>query len=322
MDTHGTPPYPSAYEVWYAYAAGSNDAVREEIEALLETSGTIGLYELQQIHQAHLIKSGEGNSAQEKAGNLIQNELDAVLKLVHQYMKSNEEYSGSLDAKAECLPSIEKPGQVLEVLGQLIEENNKMRSETAKLADNLEQSRSQMQEMQNELTRARKNEMRDPVTALGNRRWFDTSLKREMEKAEKSGDPLCLAMLDIDHFKQINDSFGHPVGDQVLKFFGSLLIKNFKGRDICARYGGEEFAIILPNTNLNQARTVAESLRRQFEKTQLQISRTKQPIGTVTVSIGISCQEKGDTPNSLLKRADTMLYTAKKTGRNRTVASP
>ena len=322
VDDHRTPPYPNAYEVWYAYAEGNHEGVTDEINSLLEATGSISPYDIQQIHMAHLGGSGEAGKVQDETGKLIQIELDAVLKLVQEYMVSNEEYSGSLGAKAESLPAIEKPEQLLEVIGQLIEENNKMRNETALLANSLEQSKSQIQDMRSELNRARENEMRDPITKLGNRRWFDSKLKQEFEIAKQTGEPLCLAMVDIDHFKRINDSFGHPVGDQVLKFFGSLLIKSFKGKDVCARYGGEEFAIILPGTTLSQARMVADSLRRQFEKTQLQMSRTKQPIGTVTASIGISGLEKGDTVQSLLKRADNMLYKAKKAGRNMTVTNP
>jgi diguanylate cyclase len=124
-------------------------------------------------------------------------------------------------------------------------------------------------------------------------------------------------MTDVDHFKRFNDSFGHLTGDQVLKLVALSVKQNVKGQDTAARYGGEEFAVILPNTVLRSAITVAEHIRRAVMTKELMKRSTGEHLGRVTVSIGVATLQKGDTPQTLIERADTCLYAAKHNGRNR-----
>ena len=126
-------------------------------------------------------------------------------------------------------------------------------------------------------------------------------------------------MTDIDHFKTFNDTWGHLTGDQVLRLVAMSLKQNVKGQDIAARYGGEEFAVILPNTVLRSALTVADHIRRAVMSKELMKRSTGQNLGRVTISLGVATARKGDTAQSLIARADACLYAAKRNGRNRVI---
>ncbi len=146
---------------------------------------------------------------------------------------------------------------------------------------------------------------------------FDRALADGVAKARETGDTVSLMMCDLDHFKRINDEYGHPVGDQVLRLVGQTLIQCVKGQDIAARYGGEEFAVILPNTNVMGAAAVAEFVRRSVASKKIVRKGTGEKLGDVTLSLGVAALLPGETAEMLVERADRALYVAKETGRNR-----
>ena len=138
-----------------------------------------------------------------------------------------------------------------------------------------------------------------------------------IDEARARNEALSLMLTDIDHFKNFNDSFGHLTGDQVLRLVAMSMKANVKGQDTTARYGGEEFAIILPNTVLRSAITVADHIRRAVMTKELMKRSTGENLGRVTVSIGVATLHKTDTPQALIERTDACLYAAKRHGRNR-----
>lgn len=152
----------------------------------------------------------------------------------------------------------------------------------------------------------------DSLSGLMNRRAFDQVLKRELAYAERRNEPVALLMIDIDHFKEINDMFGHQMGDEVIRRISRLLSINTRTMDAVARYGGEEFAMILRGMQSAQAQSIAERLRTQIEA----MAGLPDPL-RVTASIGITVACPGDTVASVLKRSDRALYASKHTGRNR-----
>jgi len=155
----------------------------------------------------------------------------------------------------------------------------------------------------------------DQLTNLHNRRYFDDHFEIEKQKVERYGVLLCLIMVDIDHFKSINDKYGHPVGDKVLKEFSLLLRNNIRGSDILSRWGGEEFIIMLPGTSIANSLLIAEKIRKSIATRQFEI------IGSLTASFGVSeVNASCSTNREAIHRADKALYRAKKQGRNRVVA--
>ncbi len=155
----------------------------------------------------------------------------------------------------------------------------------------------------------------DALTGLANRRYFLEQLKIIMSSAQRHQTPLSMIMADLDHFKIINDTYGHAGGDQVLKEFGGLLKKCSRREDLAARFGGEEFTMALPMTGLSRARILAERIRSRLQEMECGQIRCK-----VTGSFGISQFRPGDTAESLIERADRALYQAKAAGRNQVMA--
>jgi diguanylate cyclase (GGDEF)-like protein len=160
--------------------------------------------------------------------------------------------------------------------------------------------------------------MTDELTGLYNRRLLSQALAAELNRAKRTGDPMSLFMMDVDHFKAFNDRFGHLRGDDFLKGLGAFLTSRVRKMDIAARYGGEEFVLVLPGVDKKQARLKADSLREDFSNQYL----AGEDCPSLTVSIGIStCPEDGDGAEELMECADSRLYQAKHQGRNRVVAT-
>jgi len=166
----------------------------------------------------------------------------------------------------------------------------------------------------------RQQSVRDPLTGLYNRRFLEEALDREIARLERKTLPLSLLMIDVDHFKSFNDTFGHEAGDAVLRDLGGILQRYVRGGDIACRFGGEEFTVVLPEADLDTARQRAEILREATR--ELRLVHDGKSLGAVTLSVGVACfPEHGRRREHLLQAADAALYAAKDAGRNQVVVS-
>jgi diguanylate cyclase (GGDEF)-like protein len=156
----------------------------------------------------------------------------------------------------------------------------------------------------------------DSLTGLNNRRWLDEMIPRQLKRSRFEGQPLSLLMLDIDHFKRLNDQHGHQAGDFALFSVAELLRARLRPTDLLGRYGGEEFTIVLPGTNVAGAKVAAERVRRAVEETALVLPDGK-PLPQITVSLGVAQAGPETTVAELVEQADRALYRAKANGRNR-----
>lgn len=162
----------------------------------------------------------------------------------------------------------------------------------------------------------RRQAIRDPLTGLFNRRYMEESLERELRRATRRKSTVGIIMLDLDHFKHFNDSFGHEVGDAILRAFGSFLGTHIRGGDIACRYGGEEFTLILPETTLAETQERAEQIREEIK--QVVVNSNGHSFGSLSASLGVAIfPEQGETADAILRAADVALYRAKTDGRNR-----
>ncbi|CAN5338259.1 PleD family two-component system response regulator [soil metagenome] len=160
----------------------------------------------------------------------------------------------------------------------------------------------------------------DALTGLHNRRYMAGQLQAFVQRANHGGDPVALLVLDIDHFKAVNDGFGHDAGDEVLSEFAVRLATNVRAVDLPCRLGGEEFVVVMPDTRLEDAHRIADRIRRDIGSAPFRVMGGKEHL-TVTVSVGVSASlGSGDTPEALLKRADEGVYAAKAAGRNQVIA--
>ena len=242
--------------------------------------------------------------------------LRHIAKVLQAHLTDSESFSQRLDGANERLSRQETVGPIKDIVWALIDDNRAMRDKLYNVRSQLEESRLQVMQLQTNLERAEEAGLRDVVTAIGNRRFFDACFTDEVEKAQRLGDHFCLALADIDKFKHVNDRFGHLVGDRLLRLFANILVQNVRGQDKVARFGGEEFALIFPGARLIDAVAATERIRGILESKQWTIEPSGERISKLTASFGVAKLRADESATDLLRRADQRLYEAKVQGRN------
>jgi diguanylate cyclase len=208
------------------------------------------------------------------------------------------------------------------LIQRLREEARTMAERSEAIGQHLIGAVERIQSLERSLDDLRHDAATDGLTRLANRRSFDTHLRDFAGKAMNSGEPLMLVLIDIDHFKRVNDSWGHQTGDQVLRLVAGILTSLIRQGDFAARYGGEEFAVVMPDTAPEPALAVAERIRRSFEGRDIVARNSGKSIGSVTISAGLAEYDPGERLAAWVGRADAALYAAKRGGRNRAVIAP
>lgn len=314
ISEHNLLPYPKTYALWYAYVTGQSPMVTREVNDAIAADAELDSTELEKIYDQYLSPNTPQNT--EKLRDSIREELKGALATVDTAVTRSKKYSEELQTVST--PDSEKflPENLLDTLADLVRENDQMTRATKELNDNLEKSQQQMVDINQQLDVLRRENLTDALTSVANRRAFDVRISSEVDIAAAESQPLCLCMVDIDHFKSINDTYGHGVGDEVLKYFGRSLKQGVKGRDMVARYGGEEFAIILPSTTIADAHKLMNQLRSDLSRISLKIKGSEDKLGNVTASFGLAAFEFGLDVEKLIERADGQLYEAKNGGRN------
>jgi diguanylate cyclase len=246
--------------------------------------------------------------------------LRHIAKLLQTHLSDSETYSKRLDGANERLSQQHAVGPINEIVLALVKDNREMRNKLYSVRNELEESRLRVMHLQTHLERAEEAGMRDVVTAIGNRRFFDACFAEEVERARKAGDDFCLALADIDRFKHVNDRFGHLVGDRLLRLFANILVQNLRVQDKVARFGGEEFALMFPGARLHEAVSAVERIRGVLESKQWTVEPSGERVGKITASFGVARLSATESGADLLERADQRLYEAKVQGRNRVVS--
>ena len=309
---------PRNYEIWYVYATGYNAPLNKIINETLARNGKLTEADLEQIYETYLSHLKTTDRI-DKVGARVIGEIDDVMVLLSDALGVSASYGASLNGASERLSSAESHDQIKAIVQSLAKANDEMRETNKALEARLMLSRNEISNLQQSLEAIRAESLTDPLTGLGNRKYFDRMIETAVQTAQATGEPLSLMMFDIDHFKSFNDSYGHLTGDQVLRLVGMSLKQTIKGQDITARYGGEEFAVVLPSTALRQALTVADHIRRAVMAKELKKKSTGEILGRVTISVGVSMLKPGDDTDALIERADACLYAAKRNGRNRVI---
>ena len=305
---------PENFHVWFEYLLGSNKELKTAIDELIASEK----YFSQEINErlyTEYIKGDNKDILQEvhkETRKIFQNIFRVTLStndLVSDYSDRMEEYSNKLHDVTDLT-------QMQNFIGDIINDTNNMAESSRQLNQQLEGATSQIQILSKQLEETEKEVLLDALTGLNNRKAFDVKINDLLKKFDAKEGFFSVAMLDIDYFKKFNDQYGHQVGDEVLRFVGSYLRENLKGKDFPSRYGGEEFIVLLPNTKLDKACIVAEQIRKNLSEKRLKIKKTGQSLGNITVSVGVSEIREGDTAISLMERADSALYIAKDSGRD------
>src|ERR1700692_2766885 len=309
---------PRNYEIWYVYATGYNPPLNKIINALVARNGKLTEADLEQIYETYLSQIKTTDRI-DKVGARVIGEIDDVMTLIGDALDMSASYDDSLSGATQKLQVARNRDQVKAIVATLVQSTREMRETNKALEDRLTLSKSEISNLQQSLEAIRAESLTDPLTGLCNRKYFDRSIEIAVPNALATGEPLSLLMFDIDHFKSFNDSYGHLTGDQVLRLVGMSLRQTINGQVVTARYGGAEFAVVLPNTALRQALTVADHIRRAVMAKELKKKSTGEILGRVTISVGVSMLKPGDDTAALIERANACLYAAKRNGRNRVV---
>jgi diguanylate cyclase (GGDEF)-like protein len=252
----------------------------------------------------------------------IQKTQETLARQVRDVIKQNERFGALLSTEHRNLlqsDDIESLQRLKEsLLGEVLtlQEGHSALTKKLETANNyLQIIETEGQYLNDELTRVHILSLTDELTELPNRRAFMRRLEDEVARVQRYGYPLSLALIDMDHFKAVNDLHGHAAGDEVLRNFSTNILSIFRHHDMVARYGGEEFAVLLPNTDKAGALRALEKVRKRTAESPYQLEGRTMPMPTF--SAGISLYKPGETPGNLIERADKALYQAKRLGRNR-----
>ena len=290
MRQHGIPFTADNYAVWHCYLTGSNIALKRAIDIVLSNGLAVEERTLRALYARHFCQAGEALALRDLAQRTLQ-ALDGMI---------------ASPGAAQAM--------LLTRLGRDMQE---MVQQSERLTSLLGHSAERIAQLERFLDDARQEALTDSLTGVANRRAFDAALRAKAGDAMNEGHELAFLLIDIDRFKQVNDRWGHAVGDDVLRLVAGTLTRLVRGQDTIARYGGEEFAIILPATDHNGAIATAENLRAGIEQQALQLGGGGSL--RLTISAGASCYDHGENLGAWLARADAALYVAKNGGRNRVV---
>lgn len=315
MDNHGVAPSPTNFELFFAYASGGNPPLLRAVDAHLKAKKPFTPDVLEELRR-HVSKESKAADQLDTLSKDVSAALGSVLVTLETAGKDAASYGRALSGAISEMVGDPSPAAVRKLMDGLLGATQAMEARTKMLEDELHRSSAEVTELKTKLDDVRKESLTDPLTAIPNRKLFDMALDNAIHDANQTGEEFVLCMCDIDHFKTFNDTWGHQTGDQVLRLVGACLSENVKGRDTAARYGGEEFAVILRQTKLEHALTLANQIRGHVESKKLVKKSTGDILGTITISIGVAQFSPGESTASLIRRADECLYAAKRAGRN------
>lgn len=309
-------PTPQVYHVFYSYLTDEVPELTRLIKVLIRNTQDLDEETVFRIYhkylgthamQQHLKQGVEG----------LQSAVERVELAVTSVMKDTDTFCDEIDvASQQLLADDISLQEARSVTRDLSVKSNKARDCINSFGGNLEEYHKEVLRVRTELELVRRDALTDTLTGIANRKNFDASLRDAVTTTMESGAPLSLLMIDIDHFKDFNDNFGHRAGDGVLKAVARVLVSSTKGADTVARYGGEEFAIILPDTEVENAAKLADKLRQNVSNQHIINKKTGKDFGKLTVSIGLTDYQLGENILEFVDRADKALYIAKQEGRN------
>lgn len=312
MSRQTAAPDPLSYAVWYEHVSGRNQALSAAIEKLTANGATLDADQVAELFDVHVMDI-DAKTAQRVAQG-FRTVLQDMAESAQKANTQTENFGDSLKQWSQAVEDgrIDDP----HALQNMLEHTSGMHDAVGQLKSRLDASQTEIAKLRAEVDRARDEALVDSLTGLANRRSFDLRLAGCMALG---AEPNCLLMVDIDHFKRVNDSYGHLFGDQVLKIVGKAVKACTEGEQLAARVGGEEFAVLLPGATAAQGQLVAEKIRLIIAGSRIRRRDKDETVGQVTASLGVAQRRAGEESDAWFERADQALYTAKQSGRNRVV---
>jgi diguanylate cyclase len=316
MGQHDAPFNPVTFTVWYEYAAGMNSHLNQALDDLLQRQTCLSADDMWQLHQAFV--ADVDPQAMHRIGGELQKVMAGLADAAAFAGDNADAFGEQLGALVADLQTLNQQLTSPSVT-DAIEGTARMRRSAQALETEAKSSQSEIHRLQNELTRVRDEALIDALTQVLNRKGFELKMADMLTRAQFAGRRPGLIMLDIDHFKKVNDHHGHVMGDRVLQAVGTVLKSCIPSGSAwsVARYGGEEFAVLLPETTEVECLQLAEQLRSRTQALKVRDRRTQAVVLRVTISGGLALLQPGDDAHALTARADAALYRSKQDGRDR-----
>jgi diguanylate cyclase len=307
------PATPDNYAIWYEYYSGSNTILNRTIDTILSNKALMDARTLDDLRKSFFASAEERSMIVETSRSVLKT-LNEVIGLANRASQDAQDFGTTVHAFAQNAldASVANLRQLIETL---VQESQMMAERSEYVRGRMRLSAEKIEDLERNLQDAMREANVDCLTGLANRKAYETTARRLAGAAMNDGDDLSLLLVDIDHFKRVNDTWGHPTGDDVLRHVSGVIRNEVRGGDFASRYGGEEFAVLLPHTGKASAASVAENIRQAIAKAPVALP-VVPPIGYITVSIGGASYEIGEPLSEWISRADSALYSAKRGGRN------
>jgi diguanylate cyclase len=309
-------PTPLNYELWLHFLGHPAGELAQEIGRMLADGEQITEIVSEELAATYLPKARLNDQIRD-AGDQLNKELASVAAAIKQAQVSSENYGKTLAKAGDALSQDSAPQSIKALVDTLSTATRKIQRENSSLEKRLDASTAEVARLREHLEQVRRDATTDALTSLANRKAFDDELGRACAEAQESGEPISLAVIDIDHFKNFNDTWGHQTGDQVIRYVSSVIGRMAPPPRFAARYGGEEFALIFPGEHARDVIQTLEEIREEVSSRALKRRSTNDDLGAVTVSAGIAEMHGGETVHAFVERADQALYASKRTGRNK-----
>lgn len=312
-------PLPDHYRLGWEYLNGGNMMLRDAVNRKLDANGR-----LSPDIVAEILDECEGQMKVKDLNTLVA-ESEALLaggfKTLNKSGKESMAYAEVLQSRLDWMRDLDPAEQAdMPIEAQfkaLLKITSQMLQSTKKASESLDQSTKKLSQMRSRLDEANDKAQRDQLTGLPNRWAFEQQFSAAIIRAKERFEPLSVAFIDIDHFKQVNDTHGHEAGDRVLQLVAKTLDGFGRGNCHLARHGGEEFVIVLENTGTEEAKRLIDAVREELAERSLVNKDNGQSIGKVTFSAGVAPFNPGEPNRQVLRNADAALYEAKNSGRNK-----
>ena len=308
------PANPINYAIWYNYVGKHNPVLTKAIERMIDNDETFTPENCNQLFLEHIVHI---DMAKQKAtmGKLTQLASQLLVQMTSTAAGSNA-YDETLQDNISKLEKIHDVEEVNELLTQVLSSAQGISSANKDFQQQLHSASTEINQLKQQLEQAQSQAYIDKLTQLYNRHAFDEQLEKFLA-VDIIAKKTCLILVDLDHFKSFNDNYGHVIGDRVLQKVGEIISDHCPENCVGSRYGGEEFAIIVTNTTIKEAVTIAEGIRQRLRKLRIKIKSSDQVLDNISASFGIAQFQLGESQMSLIDRADKALYQAKDSGRNR-----
>ncbi len=315
MERHQIPATPKNFAVWHAYLDGDNLNLVNAIDSMLASDAPFSPEQNTEFFNKFC--NGNVENELKEMGQRIESAVAQVSAFMGIAVTGASQYGSSLEAFTGKLAEPQTPAGLSNLVTDIISATRTMIEVNNQLSHRLTTSVKEVAQLKKNLETLKRESTVDHLTKLFNRKWFDQVLDQSKLESDSKSTPLSLMMIDIDFFKKFNDTYGHQLGDQVLKLVARTITDCVGETDTAARYGGEEFSVILPDCSLTQAMEKAELIRKTVAGRKVTNRNTGKVLGQVTLSVGVAQYTNGEPAPDLIHRADQSLYFAKNNGRNR-----